>query len=168
MLCMLVSTKLDIVEKKDNPFLKRTDLMLKVDHKGQATPKREELEKDIAKQFKSVPEKVEIVYIFSEAGLTKSKIKARVWKEKTVEKRIRKPKEKKLKEEPKKEEKVEEKEEVKPEEVKEEPTEKKPEEQKPEEKPKPEEKKEAPKEEPKKEETKPTEEPKPEEKGEKE
>ena len=85
--------KMDVIEKKDNPFLKRTDLMLMVDHKGQATPKREDLEKDIAKQFKSVPEKVEIVYIFSGVGLTKSKVKARVWKEKVVEKKVRKSKE---------------------------------------------------------------------------
>lgn len=137
--------KVDIIEKKDNPFLKRTDLMLMIDHMGQATPKREDLEKDIAKQFKSVPEKVEIVYIFSEAGLTKSRVKARVWKERIVEKKKRKPKEKKPKEKPKKKEKVE----IKPEEVKEEPVKEKPEVQKPEEKPKPEEKKKAPKEKPK-------------------
>jgi len=143
--------KIDIIEKRENPFLKRTDLMLMVDHKGQATPKREDLDKEIAKQFKSVPEKVEIVYIFSEAGLTKSKVKARIWKEKIVEKKKRKTKEKKPEEEPKKEEKVEEKKEVKPEEVKEEPAEKKVEE------PKPEEKKEVPKEEPKREEARPKE-----------
>jgi len=126
--------KLDVIEKRDNPFLKRTDLLLSVNHKGQATPKRKDLEKDIANQFKSVPEKIEIVYIFSEKGLTKSKVKARVWKEKIVEKKVKKPKEKKPKEEPKKEEKVEEKKEKpkeeKPPEKKEEPKEKPKEEKK--------------------------------------
>jgi len=131
--------KLDVIEKKENPFLKRIDIMLMVDHKGQSTPKREDLEKSIAQEFKSVPEKVEIVYIFSGAGLAKSKIKARVWKEKIVEKK--KPKEKKI-----------EKEETKPEEVKEE----KPAEKKPEEKPKETPKKEIEKE-PKKEQPKPEE-----------
>jgi len=106
--------KLDVVEKKENPFLKRTDLILTVDHKGQATPKAEDLEKSIAEQFKSVPEKVEIVYIFSEVGLAKAKVKARVWKEKTIEKK--KKKEAEIKEK------------------KEEPVEKKPEKQKSEEK----------------------------------
>jgi len=136
--------KLDVIEKKDNPFLKRTDLVLMVDHKGQATPNREDLDKEIAKQFKSDPKKVEIVFIFSEKGLTKSKVKARVWKEKTVEKKVRKPKEEKPEEEPKKEEEMEEKkEEEKPEEVKKEepePAEKTKEEPKKEE-PKPEKKK---------------------------
>ena len=137
--------KIDIIEKRENPFLKRTDLLLSIDHKGQATPKRDDLEKDIANQFKSVPEKVEIIYIFSEAGLTRSKVKARVWKEKIVEKKIRKGKEKK----PKKE--VKPKEGAKPEEKK---LESNPEEKKPEEKPveKKEEKPPEKKEEPKKEE----------------
>jgi len=133
--------KLDVVEKKENPFLKRTDLILTVDHKGQATPKAEDLEKSIAEQFKSVPEKVEIVYIFSEVGLAKAKVKARVWKEKTIEKKKKKeaPKEEEIK--APKETEVEEKKEVpekkeeKPEEAKkEEPVEKKPEKQKSEEK----------------------------------
>jgi len=117
--------KLDVVEKKENPFLKRTDLILTVDHKGQATPKTEDLEKSIAEQFKSVPEKVEIVYIFSEAGLAKAKIKARVWKEKIIGKKKKEaPKEEEIK--PPKETEVEEK--------KEELAEKKAEEQKPEQK----------------------------------
>ena len=79
--------KLDVLDKKENQFLKRTDVILTVDHKGQPTPKSEDIEKSIAEEFKSVPEKVEIIYIFSEAGLAKSKIKARVWKEKTIEKK---------------------------------------------------------------------------------
>jgi len=99
--------KMDVVEKKENPFLKRIDLMLSIDHTRKATPKRDELEKMIADKFKSVPEKVEIVYIFSEAGLAKSKVKARVWKEKIVVKKEKK-KEKKP-EKPKKEAKTEEK-----------------------------------------------------------
>jgi ribosomal protein S24E len=102
--------KIDVVEKKENPFLKRTDLMLGVDHSGKATPNRDELEKMIAKKYKSIPEKVEIVYIFSEAGLSRSKVKARIWKEKAPEKKVRKKKPKKEKPpEPKPEEKKEEK-----------------------------------------------------------
>jgi len=103
--------KMDVVEKKENPFLKRIDLMLSVDHTRKATPKRDELEKMIADKFKSVPEKVEIVYIFSEAGLAKSKVKARVWKEKIVVK-------KEKKKEPKKEKKPEKPKETKTEEEK--------------------------------------------------
>jgi ribosomal protein S24E len=107
--------KIDVLEKRENPFLKRTDLLLAVDHDKQPTPKKEELVKAIADMFKSVPEKVEINYIFSEVGITKARVKAKVWEEKPPEKK-KKVKEEKLKEEKveKKEEKVEK--EVKPEE----------------------------------------------------
>jgi ribosomal protein S24E len=114
--------KIDVLEKRENSILKRTDLLLLVDHPKQPTPKKEELAKAIADMFKSVPEKVEILYIFSEVGITKARVKARVWEEKPPEKK------KKMKEKPKgekvekKEEKVEKKEEKKPEEK---PTEKK-------------------------------------------
>lgn len=125
------------MDEKKNPILKRTDLMLTIDHTGQATPKREELIEQIAKKFKTTPEKIEIIYIFSETGMAKSKVKARVWEEKAPEKKVKKgeevkpeeeveveekkieerPKEKKPKEEVKKLEEVKNK---KPEEKKEE------------------------------------------------
>jgi len=123
--------KIDVIEQKKNPFLKRTDLMLMIDHTGSATPKEEELKKEIAKKFKSGPDHVEVVYIFTQAGIAKSKVKSRIWVGKAPVK-IKKPKvEKPKKEEPKPEEAP--KEEGKPEEKK--PEEKKPE-AKPEEKPK--------------------------------
>ena len=87
---MLINMEMEVIEKKENPFLKRTELLLMVDHKGKPTPKKEDLEKSIADQFKSIPEKVEIIYIFSKAGLTKSEIKARVWEEKIIEKKNQK------------------------------------------------------------------------------
>ncbi len=86
--------KLDIIEKKENLFLKRTDLILTVDHAGQSTPKKDELIKEIAGQFNSVPEKVTIDYIFSESGLSKARIKAKVWSEKPPEKKVKKKEEK--------------------------------------------------------------------------
>jgi len=115
--------KIDIIEKKDNPFLKRTDLILTIDHTGLATPKKDDLIKEIAGKFSSIPEKVTIDYIFSEYGLSRAKVKAKVWKEKPPEKKLKKrepkaEKEVKKKEEKSKEQKVEEK---KPAEKKEEP-----------------------------------------------
>jgi len=133
--------KIDIIEQKKNPFLKRTDLMLMVDHTGSATPKEEELKKEIAKKFKSGPDHVEVVYIFTQAGIAKSKVKSRIWIGKAPVK-VKKPKEEKSKPEEGA------KEEAKPEEKKEEKkVEEKPKEKTPEKK---EEMKEKPKEEPKK------------------
>jgi len=100
--------KIDVLEKKENPILKRIDLLLLVDHDKQPTPKKEELTKAIADMFKSVPEKVEITYIFSEFGVTKARVKAKVWEEKPPEKK-KKKKEEKPKEEKKPEEKPKEK-----------------------------------------------------------
>jgi len=126
--------KIDVVEKNENPLLKRTDLILTVDHTGQATPKKDELIKEISEKFSSVPENVEIIYIYTESGLAKSKVKAKIWKEKPPEKKVKK-KEEKLKvekelieEKPK--EKKEEKVEERPTEKKEEKVEKKPTEKK--------------------------------------
>ena len=108
--------KIQIIEQKENPFLKRTDLMFFIEHTGQATPKKEEVEKLIAEEFKSVPEKIEIVYIFTETGRAKSKVKARIWKEKIVEKpkkEEKKPKVEEVKKEIKDEKPKEKSEEVK-------------------------------------------------------
>ena len=118
--------KIDIIEKKDNLFLKRADLILIIDHTGQATPKKDDLIKEIAGKFSSTPEKVTIDYIFSEHGLSRAKVRAKVWKEKPPEKKVKKEEKQKeeakpveKKEEPKAEKEVKEKEE-KPAEKKEE------------------------------------------------
>jgi ribosomal protein S24E len=113
--------KMDVLDKKENPFLKRTDLILMIDHAGQATPKKEEIIKEIAGKFDSSPEKVTVEYVLTEFGLTKSKVKAKVWKEKPPEKvkKVKKTEEAKKEEQPKEETKKEEKKpEEKPKEVK--------------------------------------------------
>jgi small subunit ribosomal protein S24e len=88
--------KIDVLEKRENPILKRIDLLLSVNHDKQPTPKKEELAKGIAEMFKSVPEKVEIIYIFSEVGATKARVKAKVWEEtpskKKKKEKVEKPK----------------------------------------------------------------------------
>jgi ribosomal protein S24E len=119
--------KLDIIEEKKNPFLKRDDLILMIDHTGQATPSMNDVKKAIAEKFKSTPEKVEVLYIFTQTGAAKSRVKCRIWEEGIPEKKA-----KKLEEKPKEKPEAEEK---KPEEKKEEPKEK-PSEKKEEAKPK--------------------------------
>lgn len=137
--------KIKILSEKENPLLKRKDLMLEVEHTGEATPKMEDLTERIAKNFKTTPEKVDIDYIFSESGIAQSRVKLKIWKGKPPEKKIKKKEEKPKEEKPEvaEEKKPEEKEEEKP---KEEKVEKPPEEPKEEkvEKP-PEQKKEKPK-----------------------
>lgn len=84
----MISMKL--LEERENPILKKKDVMLELDHKGLPTPKKTEVESKIAEHFKTDVDKVEVVFIFSEFGQTKSKVKARVWKEKVVKKEEKK------------------------------------------------------------------------------
>ncbi len=130
----------DVKNKRKNPFLKREDLDLIVKHEGQSTPKKDDLIKEIAKKFNSVPEKVTIDFIFSETGIARSRVRAKVWEDKPPVRKVKKgekPKEEAKPEEAPKEEVTEEKkEEIKePEKPKEEKPEKKPEETSKEEKP---------------------------------
>ncbi len=74
------------LEEKENPILKRKDLLLMIEHKGEATPKKEDILKMVEEKFKGDPQKIEIIYMFSEKGLAKTKVKLFIWKEKIVEK----------------------------------------------------------------------------------
>jgi len=110
-------------QKNENKLLKRTDLFLIIDHEGKPTPRQDEVIKAIAEKYKAPENKIEIIYIFSEKGKAQSKVKAKIWKEKIIERKEKEkkqekpveapkdeaPKEEKPVEEPKKEEKVEEK-----------------------------------------------------------
>lgn len=80
---------IDVLHEYDNKFLKRKDLLLLVDHVGQSTPKKIELEEKIAEKFKVEKDKVEIIYIFSEKGKAASKVKAKIW-EKPIKKEEKK------------------------------------------------------------------------------
>ncbi len=72
---------LKLLSEKENVILKKKDVLLELDHKGLATPKKTDIEAKIAEHFKTDKDKVEVVYIFSDFGWAKSKIKARIWKE---------------------------------------------------------------------------------------
>ena len=97
--------KIEIAEDKKNPFLKRRELLVKIDHEGEATPSFNALEQFIIKQTKADPEKLEILDIYSAKGAATAKSRVHIWDEKKIEKK--KPKEEKKEEEPKKEEKQE-------------------------------------------------------------
>lgn len=147
----LIDMKFDIIEEKENPLLKRKEILIRLDYEGSSTPSKAELQKLFAGHFKANIENVEISKVLSEIGLTKGKVWVKIWKEKKVpiyselkkEKKGEKPPEPKKEKQKPTEEKTEEE---KPEEKKEEPKEEVKEKPKPEEK-EPEETKEEPKEE---------------------
>lgn len=93
-------------QKNENKLLKRTDLFLIIDHEGKSTPRQDEVIKAIAEKYKAPENKIEIIYIFSEKGKAQSKVKAKIWKEKIIE---RKKKEEKSEQVPEQQEKAEDK-----------------------------------------------------------
>lgn len=102
--------KLEVLEQKKNPLMKRQELWVSVEHAGKATPPRKELLPQISKQLKSKEELIIIDKIFSTGG--KAALKAKVLayskkedvpkeKREKMERRM-KPKEKKPAPEPEK------------------------------------------------------------------
>jgi len=144
--------KANVIEEKQNPLLKRKDLIVSVDYEGKSTASRAELQKLLADQLNANIENLEISKILSETGQTRGKAWVKIWDEKKVEVYSQKKKEgEEEKAEPEKpeeiketkseekptEEKAKEEKEIKAEEKKEAKTEEKPTEEKKEEKKEP-------------------------------
>ncbi len=134
--------KFKVLDEKENPVLKRKEIMISLDYEGGSTTSKADLQKTLSEQLNANIENVEISKILSEIGRTGGKAWVKIWQEKKVPiySELKKEKKKEApKQAPKKEEKPQEKpkEEVKKEEPKKE--EPKPEVKK--EEPKPEEKK---------------------------
>lgn len=98
--------KIEIKIEKDNPFMKRKELIVEIDHAGEATPTKASIQKEVASIKNISPEHVDVRKIFSRKGIAKSEAKIFVWEEPKV-KDLSKEAEKKVAEE--KEEKPEEK-----------------------------------------------------------
>ncbi|UCD07684.1 MAG: hypothetical protein JSW41_01800 [Candidatus Aenigmatarchaeota archaeon] len=129
--------KMEILDRKKNPLMKREEIVFSVDHGGKATPARKDLLKEISGKLKVKEDLLIIDKIFSATGKSQSNLKILVYKKKDdipkgklekMKARMEKKKGKKPKEEAKPVE------EVKPAEKKAEAEEEKPEEVKTEEK----------------------------------
>ena len=107
--------KVEIVKEKQNPFLKRLEIVVAIDHTKETTPKKMELQQWISKEKKKDVTSVEIIDIVSESGKPIATANVYIWDEKKVddlskikkEKKEEAPKEEAPKEEDKKEEKSE-------------------------------------------------------------
>ncbi len=112
-----------IISEKENPLLKRREVLASIDYQGGPTPSKADLQKTLADHFKVNINNVEISKIMSEIGISKGKIWIKIWQEKNVpiyaeikkEKEKEEPKEEKREEVPKEEKSVEKPEAPKPE-----------------------------------------------------
>ena len=89
-----MSMKMSITSEKQNPFMKRKELMIDIEHGTEATPSKASVEDALVKQISVEKDRIEIIDIVSETGMAKSKSRILVWDE---------PRPKEVKEEPKKE-----------------------------------------------------------------
>jgi len=76
--------KFQIIEEKENPVIKRREILISLDYDGKSTPAKAELQKSLAEHFKISIENVEISKILSETGLTKGKAWIKIWQDKKV------------------------------------------------------------------------------------
>ena len=74
--------KIKIVEEKENPFFKRKDLRVEVNHESAPTPSKAELSKELASKYNVDEAQVVIDYIFTMKGLSKTTAKVKILKEK--------------------------------------------------------------------------------------
>lgn len=82
MLCMLVKMEMVIIEEKENPFLNRKELKLRLKHAGGATPSKVELIKELASRYSVEEKQVLVDYIFSIKGIGESFAKVKILGEK--------------------------------------------------------------------------------------
>jgi len=113
--------KIQVLDEKENPLLKRKEIIVSLDYDGKATVSKAELQKAISEELKSSVDSIEVSKIFSEIGIPKGRAWIKIWKEKKVPiySEVKKEKAEKPKEEKSEEQKPEKKvEEAKPKEEK--------------------------------------------------
>jgi len=104
--------KIEIKQDRENPFLKRRELIVDIVHEKESTPTKAAIQKLLSAQLNIEPTYIEIDKIFSKKGISYSEAKIKIWKEpivKDLEKEIKEKqkteqketKEEKIKEEPK-------------------------------------------------------------------
>ena len=76
--------KVNILETRENPLLKRKELICSIEHEGDPTPSKAAVQAYIAKTEKVKPKSIEIKKIFSPKGGINSKVLVYFWREKEV------------------------------------------------------------------------------------
>lgn len=76
--------KFNVIEEKENPLLKRKELLLSIDYEGGSTPSKAEMQKFLAEQLSANIENLEISKVLSEIGLTRGKAWVKIWEEKKI------------------------------------------------------------------------------------
>ncbi|MEM5853981.1 MAG: 30S ribosomal protein S24e [Candidatus Aenigmatarchaeota archaeon] len=70
--------ELEVIEEKENPFLRRKELKILVKHSNSPTPSKKDLIKELASKYSIPEDKIVIDYIFTKKGLQESLVKAKI------------------------------------------------------------------------------------------
>lgn len=81
MLCTLVDMEIIVTEEKENPFLKRKELKLRLKHPSSTTPSKADIVKELASKYSVADNQVAIDYIYSLKGLSESVVKVKILQE---------------------------------------------------------------------------------------
>jgi len=80
--------EITIVEEKENPFLNRKEIKLRLKHLGESTPSKATLIKELTSRYSVEESQILIDYIFSVKGMGESFVKAKILPEKPKGERI--------------------------------------------------------------------------------
>ncbi|MFH1630697.1 MAG: hypothetical protein ABIA21_00535 [Candidatus Aenigmatarchaeota archaeon] len=76
--------KIEILNERKNPHMKRKEILIKISHPGVSTPSTVVLQQYLSKEIGTNPEKIDIKNIFSEVGIGRSNSKIYIWEENKV------------------------------------------------------------------------------------
>jgi len=76
--CTLVDMEIVVTEEKENPFLKRKELKLRLKHLDSSTPSKADVVKDLASKYSVADNQIVIDYIYSLKGLSESIVKVKI------------------------------------------------------------------------------------------
>jgi len=73
-----------IFSEKDNPYMKRKEVVAIVEHTAGATPSRASIQQLLSKEWNVKPEQVDVKGIFTRVGKQASRLKVHIWQEAKV------------------------------------------------------------------------------------
>ena len=76
--------RLKIIEEKENPVLKRREIVASLDYEQGSTPSKADLQKALSEQLNVGMENIEVSKILSENGMSIGMAWVKVWAEKKV------------------------------------------------------------------------------------
>lgn len=83
--------EIEVVEKRYNPLLGRTEVKARVSHFGSATPTRSEVRRQLAARLNADLERTVVLKVLTPFGISESNVEAHVYDDKETMLRTEKP-----------------------------------------------------------------------------